>query len=278
LYTFESLKTEIGRSKPKPTVVSHWNHEEYCKSVEYVIWVANENEYYIATTYLKAPKVEYNLDPDKSVRISSEGRVYIGTISGHSVGLIKTENQGSESQDEVVNHLLLFPNAKHIISAGICYGFPQEKVKLGDVIVSNKIASHSNPRLSEQSQRPRGEVKDISPRTRGIFCSSLETVTDIKVSTQDRFSKFRKGVVVSSSMLIDRKEFRDEVYDTYKSHHPLGGEMEGGVLLKLQTDKRSVIIIKAVCDFAAGKNKKWQITSAKAAFHFLEYQLSQIPS
>ena len=276
LYTYESLKEEIEKSKPK--VVRHWNHEEYRKSIEYVIWIANENEYYIATTYLKAPNIESNVnDPNTAVRISSEGRVYVGTIGGHSVGLIKTENQGNESQHEVMKHLQLFPNAKCIISAGICYGFPQEKVKLGDVIVSDKIINHSIPRMNERSQTARGEVRVVSPNIRSVFCGSLETVEAIKVS-KDRISKFRKGAIVSSSMLIDSEHFRDEVYDVYKHYCPLGGEMEGGVLLKLeQPHQRSVIILKGICDFAAGKNKKWQITSAKAAFHVLEYQLDQIP-
>ena len=272
LYTYESLKEEIEKSKPK--VVRHWNHKEYCKSIEYVIWIANENEYYIATTYLKAPNIECNVNV--AVRISSEGRVFVGTMSGHSVGLIKTENQGSRSQDEVMKHLNLFPNAKCIISAGICYGFPQE-VKLGDVIVSDKIINYSNPRISKQSQAPRGEVRDVSPNIRGMFCGSLKTVEAMKV-TKDRFSKFRRGAVVSCSTLIDRESFQDEVYGVYKDLHPLGGEMEGGVLLDLQQlAQRSVIIIKGICDFAAGKNEKWQITSAKAAFHLLEYQLDQIP-
>ena len=275
MYTYESLKEEIEKSKPK--VVRRWNHEEYRKSIEYVIWIANENEYYIATTYLKAPNIECNVnDPDTAVRISSEGRVYVGTIGGHSVGLIKTENQGNESQHEVLKHLQLFPNAKCIISAGVCYGFPQEKVKLGDVIVSDKVINHSNPRMNERSQTARGEVRVVSPNIKSVFCGSLETVEAIKVS-KDRFSKFRKGAVISSSMLIDRESFRDEVYDVYKDLRPLGGEMEGGVLLKLHSDQRSVIILKGICDFAAGKNEKWQITSAKAAFHLLEYQLLQIP-
>ena len=270
LYTYDSLKEEIEKSKPH--VVHGWNHEEYCKSIEYVIWIANENEYYIATTYLKAPKFKFNVNT--AVRISGEGRVFVGTIGGHSVGLIKTENQGSESQVEVLEHLRLFPNAKYIISAGACNGFPQEKLKLGDVIVSDKIIDHSNPSTNEQSQTPHHKMKVVSSNIRSVFCVSLETVEAIKVS-KNRSCKFRKGAVMS---VIDRESFRDEVYDCYEELHPLGVNMEGGVLLMLQSDQRSVIILKGICDFATGKNEKWQITSAKAAFHLLEYQLRQIPS
>ena len=172
MYTYESLKEEIEKSTPK--FVEGWNHEEYCKSIEYVIWTANEYEYYIAITYLKAPNIECNEnDPGRAVRISSEGRVFVGTIGAHSVGLIKTENKGNASQHEVFKHLQLFPNAKYIISAGVCYGFPQEKVELGDVIVSDKIIYHNNLRINKQSRPPSG-ITAVSTDIRSVFCGSLE--------------------------------------------------------------------------------------------------------
>ena len=261
------------------------NYGNFCERVKFVLWTANDNEYYVATTYIKAPDVEVGHgDPNKATRIG-DGAVYVGMLAGQCVALLNTK-QGHKSVEPIKKHLELFRNAKFLVSIGICYGFPQQGVKLGDVIVSNVIADHRSARINEDSQIPRSnKIEEMNTDITDIFCSSMNTVDKIQVAKdckeqsgeiKQRYSQFKKGLVVSSFNLIDNKEFRDQVYQAYKPH-PLAGEMEGGILLTLQNDNRSVIIIKGVTDFADGaKNKVWQVMSAVAAFHFLEYQLSQI--
>ena len=285
-FTYENLSDEIKNSEPK-VKIDGVDYEAFCKTVEFVLWTANDNEYYIATTYMKAPDVDRDIgDPNKATRID-HGAVYVGTLAGHHVALLKTARQGHKTSQEMVKHLERFPNAKFIVSVGICYGFPQENVQLGDVIVSNAIADHGSARVNQSSQTSRGNRIEMHDDIKSIFCTSMMTINQMQVAKdrkeqsgeiKRRYSTYKQGLVVSGFCLIDNQEYRDQVYQAYADQHPLAGEMEGGILLTMQNDKRSVIVIKGVTDFADGDKKKaWQITSSKAALHFLEYQLSRIP-
>ena len=283
--TYKDMRDKIKKSEPKHEICGV-NYGYFCERVKFLLWTANDNEYYVATTHIKAPDVdEGDGDPNKATRIG-DGAVYVGMLAGQCVALLKTARQGHKTKDEMVEYLKLFPNAEFLVSVGICSGFPQEGVELGDVIVSDVIADHGSARLNPNSQTPRGLTHEVDYKIMRIFSSSMETVDEIQVAKdckqqsgeiKQRYSQFKKGLVVSSFNLIDNKEVRDQVHQAYKDQHPLAGEMEGSILLTLKKHNRSVIIIKGITDFADGaKNKAWQVMSAMAAFHFLKYQLSQI--
>ena len=82
------------------------------------------------------------------------------------------------------------------------------------------------------------------------------------------------GTFCWNTFLIKDEAIRDAFHRLNTGD--IGGEMEGGELLKLQQDGKveGVIVIKGVADFAdKDKAKHWQYTAAKAALHYIKVQL-----
>ncbi len=81
-------------------------------------------------------------------------------------------------------------------------------------------------------------------------------------------------------MLVNDKDFRNALHGA--KMEAIGGEMEGGELLKLMKKVKSlhgVIVIKGVADYGDGeKNKDWQYTAALAAVTFTEKRLRDVSS
>ncbi len=63
----------------------------------------------------------------------------VGMFANQKMALIQTES-GHDVTFNVIAAVDAFPNAKFILSVGICYAF-DKKIKIGDVLVSNEVAS-----------------------------------------------------------------------------------------------------------------------------------------
>ena len=89
-----------------------------------------------------------------------------------------------------------------------------------------------------------------------------------------RYSKVYAGTYASCPILMDNKSQRDKFRDAVPE--VIGGEMEGGELLRFQKNRQieGVIVIKGVVDYGDGtKAKGWQFTAAMAAFTYVKTKL-----
>ncbi len=134
---------------------------------------------------------------------------------------------------------------------------------------------------------PRGGTVSIKDEIKSVFCKTPDLIEGLQVSS-GRKAKHLVGKVVSSSILIDDPVLKKKITDSLTGKL-LGGEMEGGELLRLQengvtmpdgsTKKIQGIIIKAVVDYADSEQTKvWQFIAAQAAFHYVEGKLAQVSS
>lgn len=252
------------------------NYDDFCKKVKFILCTVNPHEFAAATTYITAPD---NGPNEKNTAIKILPCTWIGTFAKQLVGLIQTP-AGDECKKAIHEAINVFCNAEYIVAVGVCYAFPNQKLEFADVIISSDIYAYGPYRLNQGSEKQSGTVEPRGPRTfmgdtlRDTFCTNPTHVSKFVVSNKPRCAKFKVGSVISCNNLFGDSTIRDQVHQAHLSG--IGGEMEGGELLRLQRDNSrvTVIIIKAVADFADGnKDKRWQFTGAMAAFHYLEYKI-----
>ena len=247
---------------------------EFCGEVEFILQTVNENEYQAAVTYMEKPYDDWT----KAVIFPSAGTV-VGEFAGHKAALIQT-NVGTYAGSYIDKAIHTFPKAKFVLGVGVGYAFDRKKFKLGDVIVSSKICNLANFKIDASGNIiNRGEIVQTLPPLFVTFCKSLRLRYPVSKpeppAEEGRNCVVHAGTYASFSILMDNKENRDK----FKAVVPevMGGEMEGGELLKFQQrekDPRKVIIIKGVVDYGDGtKEKSWQFTAAMAAFFYAHTKL-----
>ncbi len=261
----------------KPHTSSQENRsalKQFCQDVELIIQTANENEYYVGTTFMKAPEVLATNGYTNGFIYPHSGTV-VGMFAGKKIALIRT-GQGRECETDIDKAIENFPNVQYILGVGVCYG-SKEDYKLGDVLVSNRIQELVNPKFENGEIQDRyPHVRPMESHLRHIFCEDLRSNPEFEVSA-GRQSVVHVGTILSYSALINWKELREKLRDISK--YFIGGEMEGGELLRFTRNGKikDVIIIKGVADYGDGEKKKnWQFTAASAAFNYTEYKYQQV--
>ena len=216
---------------------------------------------------------------EKAFVFPSAGTV-VGMFAEREVALIQTDVGGS-CADYIYRALPWFPQVKYIIAVGVCYAFDRKKHKFGDVLVSKKISDVKNMKFDKKGDIvDRGETIQVTNELVSVFCKDLTFDEPFQVNDSNipnskiRYSKVHAGRYASCAILMDNRSERDKFRDALPE--VIGGEMEGGELLRFQQDGRvdGVIVIKGVVDYGDGtKAKGWQYTAAKAAFKYTETKL-----
>lgn len=253
------------------------NLQKFCDNIEIIIHVVNDREFRAALQYLKPP----NDDHEKPVGNFPDAPFVIGKFAEKKVVLVQTP-AGDYCEDKIKETVKKFKNARYILLVGVGYAFDRQKYKLGDVLVSDSICDMRAYRENDDdSIQNRGEIKHVneqSPFLYDTFCGLMIQNPPFPVS-KIRNSKVHKGQFISRSVLVDNQKKRDLVRKSLNDF-PIGGEMEGGRVQKMigkENNIKGVIIIKSVVDFADGnKEKGWQFTGAKAAFHYTESKLKAV--
>ena len=243
--------------------------KKFAKEVEIILQTVNENEYQAAASLLKPPYPSFS----RAVVYPSAGKV-VGIFADKKTALIQTA-VGADAGDYVQSAIDTFRNAQFVIGVGVCYAFDAEKHKFGDVLVSSKISDLKNSKFSEDNQLINcGETVKMVEALFSTFCKDLTFDDDFEVSTAGRKSKVYTGPFASYSALIDHEDTRDKFFAAVPE--VIGGEMEGGELLKFQSKRKvkGVIVIKGVANYADGKKEEsWQFTAAMAALKYVESKL-----
>ena len=200
----------------------------------------------------------------------------VGVFAKKKVVLIQTDPGGS-CEEMVKETISCFPSAQYILAVGVCYAFNRKKHLLGDVLVSKQISDLNNFKFrADGGIENRGQTVNIAEFLSRIFCKRCTFSSPFKV-TDTRNAKVHAGTFLSHPVLMNNKSVRDKFHAAVPT--AIGGEMEGGVLMKLaQLDQsKGVIIIKGVVDYGDGtKDKDWQFTTAMAAFKYTETKLRSV--
>ena len=234
----------------------------------------NDNEYLAALTYMKSPSEERK---SNGVQNFPNVGMVVGVFANKKVVLILTD-PGESCEEMVKETISCFPSAQYILAVGVCYGFDQKKHLLGDVLVSKRISNFKNYKAkADGTIENRGETKCVADFLSKVFCKRCTFSPPFKV-TDSRYAKVYAGTFLSRPVLMDNKSERDKFHAAAPT--AIGGEMEGGVLMKLEKQEptiNGIIIIKGVVDYGDGtKNKDWQFITAMAAVRYTETKLKSV--
>ena len=240
--------------------------EDFCRNVQYIIQVVNENEYQAAVTLMKPPDTLFK----KAVVFPNPGFM-IGMFANKKTALIHT-SEGADCSDYVQDTISYFPKAQFVIGIGIGYAFDSTLYRLGDVLISKQICDFNlnfkNSEIIDTGQRI-DVVEDLSV----IFCTNL-THEDFKVSDKKRCANAYAGQFASLSANIESQKVRDRIHCSLPE--AIGGDMEGGELLKFQWKReiKGVGVIKGVSHYADGsRTVEWEFTASLAALHYANSKL-----
>lgn len=188
----------------------------------------------------------------------------------HTIVHMHTGKTGEEFTRKTINAAGSIFEPDVIVLLGICYGIDFQKHTLGEVFISSGLKTYRlNFRDSNKNDETIFEAEEETYKTpnnhlittvRQIFSyrqvySFIPEVNGSKVSIT-----WDMGTVLSSNSLMSSKRVKEAVIKAFGTAKPkpLGGEMEGGGLLKTKVveeqDLDRWLVVKGICDWGEKKN------------------------
>lgn len=157
-----------------------------------------------------------------------------------------------------LNNVFACLNPKTVFMVGIAFGANPKKQKIGDILVSKQVWNYEPSKLQEDKIIPRGDK--ISAST---FLLQLFQTVELDFEVPVHF-----GLIASGEKLINSVEKLNELIEL--EPEIIGGDMEAAGLAGVCTEKKADwIVIKAICDWGAGKTDDYQNKAADNACAFL---------
>ena len=251
------------------------------EKVRLILHTCNVNEYRAVLERMTPLEGQQSVLKYKDLHINFR----LGKFADYTVSLVYTE-QCKGAKNPLIVALDTFPKAEAIIGVGIGFGVDPDSIKLADIMVSTYVTDASMLEIKPDSVKARygeGQCKVDQSLLQHFNDIDVQDDWQFEVSNKSRHSKVNTGTLVSSANLIKDESFKQKLLDhIYK---PIGGEMEGSVLLEIFHDhemkkrnpKPSVIVIKGVADYGdEAKTREWQPIAAKAAVDYVHYCLKEI--
>ena len=251
-----------------------------------VLQAANDTERLAIFSKLMPPVLYDGTKSDQIVRFCADfqgkncsGEYTLGMFGGYKAALVHTE-QGQKCRSLIEATIGLFSNVRIIIGVGVAYGRSKDSTKLGDVLISEKIAELDTIKYEKEGLIvSRGIIGEVKANLHTHFCKGSTRFIERFACTEGtppRFAKTHVGCIISGSFWVDNKEIKSKLWDN--AREAIGGEMEGHVLMDIIKQRDpcpfKAIIIKGVCDYGDGtKEKIWQLTAALAAVEYTHFRL-----
>ena len=186
----------------------------------------------------------------------------LGTLSGCQLLLVKCEagSGGAGGSLATLNDAIRDVKPDSIIMVGIAFGTDPDKQKMCDVLISKQVMAYELQRVGEDAEGnitiiPRGDRASSPPRIYDRFWAG---------SRDWKGAGTHFGLIISGDKLVDSAKFRDKLLEL--EPEAIGGEMEAaGVYAAALKGHLDWIIVKAIVDWGADKDKQYQATAARNA-------------
>ncbi len=202
---------------------------------------------------------------------------HIGKYFGHDVVHFELIKQGVVQSDAAI--LSVYDaigeyNPCAVISLGIAFGVDQEKQKIGEVLISDKIVDYESIKVMEGGRiRADAPVPDAG---RELLSICKEAIKKWNYEIDGEKVEAITGVIASGDKVVDWHEFREKIKNEFNNNYKvIGGEMEARGFYSA-CRRRGIsewIIIKAICDWGEDKGsedkEKMQILASNSAVDFL---------
>ncbi len=203
----------------------------------------------------------------------------IGTFGHYNVVHFELNDQGSAKADAAGLAIHTAINAFHpcaVILLGIAFGKDfsdeQQTQKIGDVLISEKIADYESGKIKSGKLFSDGIIAESGRQLLSTFKYFSKTWVHY-IDNEKAACEF--GTVLSGDKVVDDKNFKKKLIAAYP--RAIGGEMEGRGAYAACRSKNinEWIVVKAICDWADGTKskdkKKNQKIAAKSATSLLHH-------
>ncbi len=198
---------------------------------------------------------------------------HVGTIGDARVALTMSRPGaiGRDASILTLHEAIQTCAPRSVIAVGIAFGGYTDKLKMADVLVSNRIASYEPMRKQAAGDRPRGSLFEPGP----LLLNRFRNIIGWRFERPDGLPcGHAEGQLLSGEKLVDELDYKEELF----THYPesVGGEMEGaGVAAAAEKSKVEWIVVKAVCDWGDGtKGDDYQPLAAAAAASLVAHVIS----
>lgn len=186
---------------------------------------------------------------------SKSNTYFIGKFGAYNVIHVQSD-MGAINRDAVmttVDNAIRMWKPRGIIMVGVAWGMDKEKQRIGDVLISKKILQYETAKISNGNTIPRGADTEAG----GVLTNRFKSCVDWKYKLDDgELAKKHMGTVLSGEKLLDDKEYRDKLHNSFPE--AIGGEMEGAGLasVAMAHNLYEWIIVKGICDWGYEKQSE----------------------
>ncbi|CAH3144484.1 unnamed protein product [Porites lobata] len=234
------MKDLLARSIP-------WDQVEI--PVDVLLLTVEDCEFLACVSYLN--KGFYKSHHDKP------GIVYFGKIGKKGQDTLKIalmkSYMGPMNALTTVKNAVEVLSPKAVIWVGSCRGLNAKKVNLGDVVVSSKLRTYANEKVTDKGNEDWNDAVPVSTHLSRLLLDAglgwnppLKNVAELEVKVQN-------GVILSGPKEVDSRKLHAEL--TGRFGEAIAIDMEGEGLYKAAHDlKIEWAVIKGVADYADGTN------------------------
>lgn len=205
---------------------------------------------------------------------------YLGQFGLYPAAYIHVDEQGvtSPASMPLVSQLVHDLSPIAVVMVGIAFGVNEQKQKIGDVLVSDKILPYDSQKILENKTEYKEVPKEVGFQLLNAFREYREWIYSLPNSKQ---SKVYIGSILTGSKLVNNYKYRSQLLSDFEDYKPIGGEMEAqGIysMCKLH-GVTEWIIVKGICDWGYKKNtpnkEADQIIAANAAVAYCFHVFSR---
>lgn len=195
---------------------------------------------------------------------------YLGQFGLYPAAYIHVDEQGvtNPASMPLVSQLVYELSPVAVVMVGIAFGVDQQKQKIGDVLVSDKILPYDSQKILESETQYKEIPKEVGFQLLNAFREYREWTYSLPDSKQ---STVYIGSILTGSRLVNDSKYRQQLINDFREYKPIGGEMEAqGIYSMCKVHGVTEwIIVKGICDWGYKKNipdkEENQIIAANAA-------------
>lgn len=195
------------------------------------------------------------------IKIAKENLVYsFFNIGENKVVHIEPTSTGAYTHGgaaSAISEAIKVVKPNIIISLGVAYGADYEENEIGDVLVGRQHFSYDkSTKVSEGKLKIKKlHIEEPDDYMLNRFKSNVFTEEEHKGLFDNTF-KVVLGNMVTGEFVVDSIDARNMIFSPFQPFGIIGGEMEAYGIFEEVNCKAHCILMKGICDWAAGKNEK----------------------
>ena len=164
------------------------------------------------------------------------GFVYIGSMSKSSVKMkiavmkCKMGAAGPGGAAGVVRDAVKALTPKAVFCVGYCGGLNPAKVKLGDVVISEKLITYALSKVTEDGIKELGDRVPLSAKLGKLILNAADGWEAPLQDPAELDVEVKRGALLSGPQLVDKNELREELIKRFPNGIAIEMEGEGKMI------------------------------------------------